>query len=125
MNAGVDQAFRAYGSGAETPGTRSTAVIPRAAILLRMSQTLSAAAQRAVSFRMVELPVAVRTVPKNYYRYHFVLQSKVVHRGITKDLERSRIEHRQQWPIGWIKQIGPLVTHETALAWERAGGSRI
>lgn len=69
--------------------------------------------------------MAVRTVPRNYYRYHFIWRSKVVHRGITKDLERRQIEHRQRWSGGWIKQIGPAVTHETALAWERAGGLRL
>ena len=69
--------------------------------------------------------MAVRTKPRNYYRYHFIWRGKVVHRGITNDLERRQIEHRLRWAGGRIKQIGPAVTHETALAWERAGGLRL
>ena len=69
--------------------------------------------------------MATQTKPRNYYRYHFINDGTIVHRGITNDLARRESEHKQKWPKGWIKQIGPAVTYDSALEWERAGGVRV
>ncbi len=55
--------------------------------------------------------------PRNYYRYDFKVGNKIVHSGITKDVERRENEHQQRWPAGHIKQVGPAVTKQSALAW--------
>ncbi len=62
---------------------------------------------------------------RDTYRYHFMVGNRVVHRGITNDLPRREDEHGARWPKGHIHQIGPAVTRETALRWERDGGKRI
>jgi len=56
------------------------------------------------------------------YRYHFKQGKKVVHRGITDDLERREREHQQKNPSGHIIQIGRRTSKEAALEWERKGG---
>ena len=58
-------------------------------------------------------------------RYHYVQDRKVVHRGITNDPERREQEHRQNYGDGWLKPIGPKVTRDSALKWERDGGKRL
>ena len=60
--------------------------------------------------------------PRDTYRYHFKVGNKIVHRGITNELDRRAREHQQNWPQGSIKQIGTKVTRQTALKWERDGG---
>jgi len=46
---------------------------------------------------------------------------KIVHSGITNDLERREAEHQQKpgQSKGHIKQVGYRTTRENALAWER------
>jgi len=66
-----------------------------------------------------------RRAKRDTYRYHFIKDGKIVHRGITDDLDRREQEHQQQYRRGWIKKIGPIVTRETALEWERKGGKRL
>ena len=56
------------------------------------------------------------------YKYHFKVRNKIVHRGITDDLERREEEHRQEWPGGHIKQVGRKTTEEAAREWEEQGG---
>ena len=58
-------------------------------------------------------------------RYHYIRNGRIAHRGITDDPERREQEHRRTYGPGWIKKIGPKVTRESALKWERAGGKRI
>ena len=58
-------------------------------------------------------------------RYHFVKDRKVVHRGITDDLEKREQAHQLAFGGGHIKQIGPKVTRESALEWETKGGKRL
>ena len=62
--------------------------------------------------------------PRNTYRYHFKVGNEIVHRGITNNLERRETEHQEKWPRGHIVQIGPAVTRDSALRWEREGGKR-
>ncbi len=53
------------------------------------------------------------------YRYQFKVGNKVLHGGITKDLERREKEHQQEWPRGHIKQVGRKTTEEAAREWEK------
>jgi predicted GIY-YIG superfamily endonuclease len=58
-------------------------------------------------------------------RYHFIKDRKVVHRGITDDLERREEEHQEALGGGHITPIGPKVTRASALEWEKKGGKRL
>ena len=69
--------------------------------------------------------MAKRRAKRDTYRYHFIKDGKVVHRGITDDLQRREREHQAKYGGGWIKQIGPKVSNDSALEWERGGGKRI
>ena len=62
---------------------------------------------------------------RDTHRYHYISKGKIAHRGVTNDLGRREQEHRQTYGGGWIKQIGPKVTRNSALKWERDGGKRI
>ena len=66
-----------------------------------------------------------RVVPRDTYRYFFKVGNEIVHRGITNGLDRRETEHQQRWPNGHIEQIGPAVTRDGGLEWERRGGPRI
>jgi len=61
---------------------------------------------------------------RDTYKYHLIQDRKVVHRGITDDLERRETEHQQEFPGSHIKQIGHKTTWDAALDWERKGGKR-
>lgn len=60
--------------------------------------------------------------PRNYSRYQFKIGNKIVHGGITTDLERREQEHQEKWPNGHIMQVGPKVTKESAQKWEEEKG---
>ena len=62
--------------------------------------------------------------PRDTFRYQFKDGNKILHRGITNDLDRRETEHQQEWPEGHIEQIGPTVTRDGGLKWERDGGKR-
>lgn len=53
-----------------------------------------------------------------YYKYDFKVCNKIVHSGITKNLERRESEHEQKWPKGHIVQVGRRTTEEAARKWE-------
>ena len=55
---------------------------------------------------------------RSYYKYDFKVGNKIVHSGITKDLERRESEHEQKWSKGHIVQIGHRTTEEAAREWE-------
>ena len=61
--------------------------------------------------------------PRDTYKYHFKFGRKVVHSGITIDLERREREHQQSHPSGHIKQVGRRTTKEVARKWEKDIGS--
>lgn len=61
--------------------------------------------------------------PRNTYKYDFKVGNKIVHRGITKDLDRREQEHQQKWPKGHIKQVGHCTTEEAAREWEEEKGA--
>lgn len=57
--------------------------------------------------------------PRDTYKYDFKVGNKVVHNGITNDLERRENEHQQKWPDGHIKQVGRRTTEKAAREWEK------
>ena len=59
---------------------------------------------------------------RDTFKYHFKEGNKIVHGGITNDLERREVEHQQQWPKGHIKQVGRVTTEEAARTWEKEKG---
>ncbi|GAI92215.1 unnamed protein product [marine sediment metagenome] len=60
---------------------------------------------------------------RNWYTYEFKVGNKVVHKGITEDLERREGEHQANVnPKGHIKQVGHAKTEEGARQWEKDEG---
>ena len=55
---------------------------------------------------------------RNIYKYDFKIRQKIVHSGITNDLERRETEHQVKWPKGHIVQVGNRTTEEAARDWE-------
>ena len=55
---------------------------------------------------------------RDTYKYHFKVGNKIVHSGITDNLERREQEHNQKWPTGHIVQVGRCTTEEAAREWE-------
>ena len=60
--------------------------------------------------------------PRDTYKCHFKVGNKIVHGGITNDLERREREHKQEYPDGHIKQVGHRTTEEAAQEWEKEHG---
>ena len=60
--------------------------------------------------------------PRTIYKYQFKIGNKILHAGITNNLERRGQEHKQAWSKGDIKQVGRRTTREAALRWERERG---
>lgn len=56
---------------------------------------------------------------RNTYKYHFKIGNRIIHGGITNNLERREEEHKQKWPKGHIKQVGKKTTEEAARKWEK------
>ena len=59
---------------------------------------------------------------RDTYKYHFKLGNKIVHTGITNDIDRRELEHQRSnkaWSKGHIKQVGFRTTRDVALEWER------
>lgn len=54
-----------------------------------------------------------------YKNYDVSIKGRIVHSGITKDLERRKLEHKKEWPNATIKQVGGSVTEESAHEWEK------
>ncbi len=56
---------------------------------------------------------------RDTYKYHFKKGNKIVHTGITNDLERREREHKAALgESGHIKQVGRATTRDAALKWE-------
>lgn len=59
------------------------------------------------------------------YKYHFKLGHKIVHTGITDDLQRRETEHKRDFGYsGHILQVGRRTTRDAALQWEREQAAR-
>ena len=61
---------------------------------------------------------------KDTFKYHLKQGRRVVHRGVTNNLERREDEHQEKLPASEISQVGRRTTREKALKWERAEGKR-
>lgn len=59
---------------------------------------------------------------RDTYKYVFKVGRKIVHGGITNDLERREIEHKQTWANGHIVKVGRRTTEEAAKNWEKEKG---
>ena len=59
---------------------------------------------------------------RDTYKYHLKYGKRVVHSGITNDLNRREQEHQANYPGSQIRQVGRRTTREAALAWERDRG---
>lgn len=59
---------------------------------------------------------------RDYSKYQFKVGNKIVHGGITTDLDRRETEHQQKWPKGHIKQVGRKTTEDGARQWEKKKG---
>lgn len=57
--------------------------------------------------------------PRDTFKYYFKIGNKIVHGGITNDLERRGQEHEREWPNGHIKQVGRRTTENAARHWEK------
>ena len=56
---------------------------------------------------------------RDTYKYHFKQGNKILHTGITIDLERREKEHQSKFgETGHIKQVGIATTRDAALKWE-------
>ena len=68
------------------------------------------------------MPKEQKQKERDTYKYHLKEGNKIVHRGITNDLERRESEHQGEHSEAKIKQVGRRTTREAALEWEREGG---
>ena len=59
---------------------------------------------------------------RDTYKYYFKVRNKVMHGGITDDLDRREQEHKREWPNGHIVQVGRRTTEEAAREWEKEKG---
>ncbi len=59
---------------------------------------------------------------RDTYKYYFKKGNRIVHGGITDDLERREQEHKQKWPKGHIVQVGRKTTEDAAREWENDKG---
>jgi len=57
---------------------------------------------------------------RNTHKYDFKLGNKILHSGVTVDLDRRELEHQQRWPKGHIVQVGNKTTREAAEKWEES-----
>jgi len=59
-------------------------------------------------------------VTRDTYKYHFKRGRRIVHTGITNDLERRENEHKLNFGNdGHIFKVGRATTKDAALKWER------
>lgn len=56
---------------------------------------------------------------RDTYRYHFKKGNKIVHTGITNDIDRREAEHRREPGLskGHIKQVGFRTNYDVAFSW--------
>ena len=59
---------------------------------------------------------------RDTYKYQYRQGRKIVHGGITEDLERREQEHQQKWPGGRISKVGRRTTEDAARKWEKDKG---
>jgi len=57
---------------------------------------------------------------RDTYKYNFKVGNKIVHSGITIDLERREKQHQRRWPNGHIKKVEYRTTADAARKWKEA-----
>ena len=63
---------------------------------------------------------------RDTYKYHFKKGNKIVHTGITSDLERRDQERKQPFAAsGHIKKVGNVTTRDAALKWESEQAKKV
>ncbi len=55
---------------------------------------------------------------RTWNKYHYKIGNRIIHSGITQDLERREAEHKTRWPGGHISKVGRATTEEAARTWE-------
>jgi len=56
---------------------------------------------------------------RDTYKYHLKRGNKILHTGITNDLQRRESEHQETYGNNvHIKQVGNRTTREAAFQWE-------
>ena len=61
---------------------------------------------------------------RDTYKYQLRQGNRIVHRGVTNNLDRREGEHQAEYPGASIHQVGRRTTRQRALQWEREGGRR-
>lgn len=63
---------------------------------------------------------------RDTFKYQFKVGNKVVHIGVTNDLERREMEHQRHrgWGKGRIKQVGDKTSRDAALEWQAEQAAR-
>ena len=57
---------------------------------------------------------------RDTYKYHFKKGNRIIHTGVTNDLERREQEHKRDFgESGHIKKVGRATTRDAALEWEK------
>ena len=54
--------------------------------------------------------------PRDTYKYQFKQGNRILHGGITNDLDRREQEHQRDYGYGHIKQVGRRTTRHSWLA---------
>ena len=59
---------------------------------------------------------------RDTFKYQFKQGNRILHGGITNDLERREQEHQRTFGGGHIRQVGRRTTEDAARKWERDKG---
>ena len=55
----------------------------------------------------------------DYYTYHFIVNGRVAHAGITSDTRRQQLVDQARWSQGHIQIVGGPMSEQAAMAWKR------
>ncbi len=89
----------------------------RSQFLIRSVRGTRKSKQRKTSGRR-EKKKSEERPSRDTYKYNFKVGNKIVHSGITIDLERCEKQHQRRWPNGHIKQVGYRTTADAARKWK-------
>ena len=54
----------------------------------------------------------------DYYTYHFIVNGRVAHAGITSDPRRQQLVDQARWSQGHIQIVGGPMSEQAAMAWK-------
>lgn len=72
----------------------------------------------AIAWKREQLHRNQQGEKRDTHKYNFRAGDRVVHTGITNDLERREAEHQNRWKNGYIEQVGRRTTRDAAFKWE-------